>query len=409
MKFLLTAFFFGCAIAVLGQNIFNSPYSVYGLGIINSRLSTLNRGMGGTGIAVRDGYNLNYVNPASYGSIVSPVSSIFEMGFYIEHSSYNTNELSESKTNGSLTNMNYWFKFSPKWSSTLGLSPFSSVSYKINSTRTLGSIQNVDYAYEGNGNISQVYWGNAFNLLKNLSFGFNLSYHFGTISKTESIDILSQYSSLVFENKINTNKINLDAGMQYVIPFNKNRSLVVGIVGDDGINFKTSQKNYLYDGSADTLARSTGESLNYKVPPSFGIGLALHSTRSIVAGDLKFENWGSLNSNEMDVKPQDTWKFSAGYLYKGNPDATNYFGAVSLRAGFHLQNYYLQIKENSFSWWGLTAGVSMPMFDNRSSINITYSFDQLGTLKDGLILQRSHQFMFDVIIRDLWGVRRRFD
>ncbi|WP_276369424.1 hypothetical protein [Chryseolinea sp. H1M3-3] len=409
MKFLLTVFFFSCGIAVSGQNIFNSPYSVYGLGIMNSRLSTLNRGMGGTGIAVRDGYNLNYVNPASYGSIVSPVSSIFEMGFYIEHSSYNTNELSESKTNGSLTNMNYWFKFSPKWSSTVGLSPFSSVSYKINSTRTLGSVQNIDYTYEGNGNISQVYWGNAFSILKNLSFGLNISYLFGTVSKTESIDILSQASSLVFENKINTNKINLDAGMQYVIPFKKNRSLVVGIVGDNGIDFKASQKNYLYDGSADTLATSTGKSLKYKLPASVGIGLALHSTRSIIASDLKFESWGSLDFHEVDVEAHDTWKFSAGYLYRGNPDATHYLGAVSLRAGVHLQNYHLQIKENSFSWWGFTAGASMPMFDNRSSINITYSFDQLGTLTNGLILQRSHQFMVDVVIRDLWGGKRKFD
>jgi hypothetical protein len=57
----------------------------------------------------------------------------------------------------------------------------------------------------------------------------------------------------------------------------------------------------------------------------------------------------------------------------------------------------------------MSFGVSLPVFDNRSSINLTYSFDQLGTLQDGLILQRSQKIMFDVIVRDFWGRRRKFD
>ena len=176
----------------LSQNIYNSPYSIYGLGIINYRMSTLNRGMSGTGIAVRDGFNLNYVNPASYGSIASPVSSVFEMGFYVEQNDYRTTDLSESRTNGSLSNINYWFKFLPQWSSTVGLTPFSSVSYNINTTRRLGGISEVDYRYEGDGTISRLYWGNGFSISKNLSLGLNISYMFGTISRRESVNTLNQ-------------------------------------------------------------------------------------------------------------------------------------------------------------------------------------------------------------------------
>src|SRR5687768_17785346 len=101
MRYILVGLFVTICSSVLSQNIFNSPYSIYGLGIVNKRTSTMNRGMGGTGIAVRDEFNLNYVNPASYGSIVSPINSIYEMGFYVESNRYKTNELTESKTNGS--------------------------------------------------------------------------------------------------------------------------------------------------------------------------------------------------------------------------------------------------------------------------------------------------------------------
>ena len=68
------------------QNIFSSPYSVYGVGMINNRTSSLNRSMGGVGIAVQDDYNLNPINPASYGAISSPITHIYEIGLYVESS-----------------------------------------------------------------------------------------------------------------------------------------------------------------------------------------------------------------------------------------------------------------------------------------------------------------------------------
>lgn len=365
--------------------------------------------MGGTGIAVRDGYNLNYVNPASLVSISVPVSSVFEIGFYVERNNYTTNNLSESASNGSLSNINYWFKLSPRWSSMVGLSPFSSVSYEINTTRTLGGISEVDYTYEGSGNLSQLYWGNSFNTIKNLSVGFNISYVFGTISKNESIGTVNEPNALLFENKINTNRFNIDAGIQYSLPLNKNKSLVIGIIGDNGIDFKATQKNYLYNGSLDTLNAAKGDKLEYSTPVSIGAGLALHALRSVIATDVKLEKWSDVNLQDDDVTFDDVWKISMGYMYKGNPDGVSYLSAISVRAGFYVQNYYVRVNGNQMPWWGITAGISIPVFDNRSSININYSFNQLGTLSDGLILQRSQQIMFDVIVRDLWGAKRKFD
>jgi hypothetical protein len=409
MKYFLILLFLSYGVVAFAQNIYNSPYSIYGLGIINYRMSTLNRGMGGTGIAVRDGLNLNYLNPASYGSIESPVSSVFEMGFYVEHNDYRTVNLSEARTNGSLSNINYWFKFLPQWSSTVGLTPFSSVSYTINTTRRLGGISEVDYRYEGDGTISRLYWGNGFTISKNLSLGLNISYIFGTISKRESVNTLNQASTLIYENRINTNKFDWDIGLQYEFYFKKDKSLIVGFVGDRESTFQGNQKNYLLDGPLDTLRTSSGEKLSYKIPQSYGFGLSLQTRRSIFAGDLKFEHWNSVNSEYQDVTLQDVWKLSMGYMYSGNSDAINYLGALSLRAGFHVRQYPLRIKDTKLPWWGLSAGISMPMFDNRSSINISYSFDSLGATKNGLIIQHSQHLMFDVVIRDLWGIRRKFD
>ncbi len=411
MKFrfaLLTVLFLTMLLPLHAQNMFTSPYSVYGIGMLNYRTSSLSRGIGGTGIAVQDEYSINPINPASYGSIKSPITHIHEIGLYVESNRYASQSLMESKTTGGITNLNYWFKFAPWWSASAGLTPFSTVSYKIKTERELATSSLVNYTYEGSGNINQLYLGNSFNIVKNLSVGVHASYLFGSILKSESIDLSDESSYLTYENKIVARKFHFDFGLQYKIDF-KNKSLVIGAVADNGLTLTGKQQNALYDQNNDTLSSATGKSVYYKLPRNAGVGLSLQSKRYTIAADLKYENWSKASYAEEEVKFQDTWKFSAGYIYKGNPDAENYFGLISLRTGFNVQQYPLKLKGTSSPLWGISAGISLPMFDGKSAFNLTYSLDQMGTTENKLILQRSQKIMLDIVIRDLWGRTRKID
>ncbi len=177
-----------CSMVVTAQTFTSSPYSIYGAGMLQQHFSGLNRGMSGTGIAVQDAFNLNHINPASYGSITQPVSHAFEMGLYATSNHFSTSQSSESKTSGGLTHINYWFKFKPWWSTTFGLTPFSSMSYDVTGVREIGG-GSVNYRYSGSGNINALKMGNAFNLGKNLSVGFNASFLFGSLDKLETCRI----------------------------------------------------------------------------------------------------------------------------------------------------------------------------------------------------------------------------
>jgi hypothetical protein len=390
------------------QQVYSSPYSVYGIGMINRRTATLNRSIGGTGIGVQDDYSLNPVNPASYGSIVSPVSHVYEMGMYVDANKYQTSNLSESKGTGSITNLNYWFKFSKWWAATVGLTPYSNVGYKITANRQLAAAANVGYTYEGSGNINQLYLGNGFTITPNLSAGFHLAYLFGNITKTESIAPNGESSALTYSNQVVARKLDLDFGLQYKINFGK-RALIIGVVADDGMTLHGSQEGSLYDAAADTLDSGKGKSLTYTLPASIGGGLSLRSKRSTLATDLIFENWRAANYEGQDVVFQDTWRFSAGYIYHGNPNAEHYLGAASLRAGFYVQDYALKLSGQSLPAWGLSGGLSLPVFDGRSAINLTYNYDKFGTTNRNLVLQTSQKFMIDIVIRDMWGIKRKFD
>jgi hypothetical protein len=393
---------------LLAQNIYHSPYSVYGIGILQPKTSSLNRSMGGAGLAVQDPLNLNHTNPASYSSIKFPVTHLYEMGFYTESNRLLTSTITESKTNGSLTNLNYWFRFSPKWAATVGLSPFSTTSYNITTNKLTGANQSASYRYRGDGTISQLSFGNGFMITKNLSLGVNGSLLFGSIKKTETMLQSDAASELIFENKVIVRKFKGDFGLQYRINvFNK--GLVIGAVFDNGLLINARQKHLFTTSNSDTLSSKNGESLTYRLPRTVGTGLALHGKYSILSFDMTFQQWSQGSFEQQDIIMNDSWRIAMGYSYSGRPEDDSYLKNIGFRMGWYYQPYYLQLSGQTKPNYGLSTGISLPMKDYRSSINLTYSYDLLGTKTEGLILQKSQKIMFEVIIRDLWGVKRKFD
>jgi hypothetical protein len=237
----------------------------------------------------------------------------------------------------------------------------------------------------------------------------NLSFLFGSIHKTESVASRSIPNMLTLDNKIYTSKFDADFGLQYSIPFGK-RTVVLGAIYNNGLSLKAKSTTYLYNQLNDTLGEWSKKSLQYTLPPAAGAGISLQSSRSILTTDVRFEQWTKAQfADSEDLRFSDTWTMSAGYAYQGNPDGTSFLDALSFKTGFYWQNYYLNLKGLSLPNWGLSAGFSIPVFDGKSSINLTYSFDKLGTTQNNLILQQSQKVMVDVVIRDLWGVKRKFD
>lgn len=393
--------------ALNGQHIYNSPYSVYGLGMINENYSSFNRGMGGTGIGLRDASNLNHVNPASYGAI-SPVSHVFEIGAYVESNRFQTAEDKDSKSNGGLTSLSYWFKFKSWWSSVAGIAPLSTTAYHINTNRALGVGNEANYIYEGKGNISKLYLGNSFAITKNFAVGVNVSYLFGSIKRNETITNATNSSSVTLLDKTFSRGANLDFGAQYSFQLEK-RLLTIGVIYDNKLTLKGTSDLLLYDDAGDTLVTKEGEKSRYTMPGYLGGGVALKSRRSIISMDAKLTKWSSASYGNQNAAFKDVMRMSFGYAYTGDYNAVSYAGLIGFRTGIYFQPYPVVIKGESFNTFGGALGVSFPVFDNKSSINFTYTYDQMGTTRNDLVSQHTHKFILDIIIRDLWGVRRKFD
>ncbi len=394
------------AFTLPAQTISYSPYSYYGVGVLKERTSALNRSLAETGIGLRDPFNLNNLNPASYTSIQG-ITQITEAGMFYESSKLQTSKLTQEADNGNMTAINMWFRFSKKWASTFGLAPFSFVNYNINVQREFIQGEFTDVNYLGKSGLTQFYIGNGFQITKNLSVGANLSYIFGSVQKEELITAGRSFG-LNLKNRIFLNKLNLDWGAQYSFKI-KNNSLNLGVTYGSKLKLNTSGETRVYEAfGRDSLFTKSMSPTGYVLPAYAGAGLAFQSARSSIVLDYKFKNWQEAQVEE-GTKLQNTHRFSAGYEYKGNPNSDRYLNNIAWRTGFYTQNNYLVLNNRPFDEWGITLGAGLPLNGNRGTLNLSYNFNSTGTIEKGLIQQQSTVFVLDVVFRDLWGIRRKFD
>lgn len=357
--------------------------------------------MAGTGIGIRDPINLNNTNPASYTSIQT-ITQLFEMGLFFEANTYQTQQQTDQLRTGNITSFDIWLRFSKKWAGNIGLAPFSSVDYNISSIRRIGE-QSASVSYTGKGGINQLYFGNGFQITKNLSLGVTAFYTFGSIEKEEIITSGFASGTFISENTI-TNRAGLNAGGQYTFFLKGDKSITLGATFDNRVRMKKTKETYL----SDTLLLDDDQDSDLVLPTKIGGGLSFQNRKNTLAADIVYSAWARAKLDD-DVTLRNTVRYSIAYEYKGLFDAESYWSSLRFRAGIYSQNNYLLVGNTGFSEWGWSSGVGLPVDRNRGLINLTYSHNLSGTTANGLIKQTSQTFTLDVIFRDIWGIRRKFD
>ena len=81
----------------------NSPYSQFGIGALSDQSQSMRRGMNGVGYGLRQGNNVNTLNPASYSGVDS-LTMLFDMGVSGQFTHYEEGKL---KRNASLASFEY--------------------------------------------------------------------------------------------------------------------------------------------------------------------------------------------------------------------------------------------------------------------------------------------------------------
>ncbi len=436
---LLFAFFsiFLLSTVLYSQPKENSPYSRFGIGDLTDNNFTNLRSIGLSG-TFQSPYQLNIINPASYGFIST---TIFDLGFYSKFSTLRTGNNSARVVGGNLDFISLGMpllnpindlleKKVRKYDLGLNftLMPNSTVGFNIKSTSEDPDAGTIKRVYEGSGGTYKFTTGLG-GRYKDIAVGFNVGYFFGKLNYDRELifeDLEFPYHNR-YHNDMAVGGFLYNVGFMYNILLNPHKvkkdnapakKLMLGLYGNTKTDFKAYNSIYnqsipvsLSSGIIDTVLYKEETSGNGKLPFSIGGGIAYNYKNQWIAGlNLASTKWSGYKNDIRTENFSDSYEVSAGLQY--TPDElsyTNYFKKVNYRASFYYKTDPRNENGNQFSERGLHFGFGLPVIYQRKSSNINTDIN-IGKRGDNLLISESFvKISFSVTFNDSdWFIKRKY-
>lgn len=409
----------GC-LSGFGQTSINSPYTRFGIGEISNNRNSYFAGLAGTSFAIRSPFHINTSNPASYTAFDS-LSFVFEGGVYGNLSKIQSDSLSITSKNASLTGLQFGFPVTRWWGASFGLLPLSSVGYNIMVDVNDPEVGNTRYNYEGSGGLTKFYIGNGFKLTDHLSVGFNAIYIFGSIDQSRFISFPDSvfYLNTELTKSTTLHDLHLDLGFQYVK--NIGKGLEAGIGGYYSIPSSINgEKSYLvrsFFGTPGTstsyrdtiISREEGTG-SINLPMGIGGGVSIGKKGSwLVATDINWINWEKFSSFGVADSLTNGLEFRAGAeLLPENSALADYWKRMSYRLGVRYNKTSLKIHGSQVNEFGISFGFGFPIPRSSSTVNTSFELGKTGTLNNGLVQSSFFRFTLSVSLYERWFVKRRY-
>jgi Outer membrane protein transport protein (OMPP1/FadL/TodX) len=449
------------AVTSKAQTGTETPYSRYGIGELLFNGFANQSAMGGIGAAYHNASAINFSNPASYASTRI---STFETAIRGELAKATTSSVSENKKGTLLNYLSLGFPvMKDNWGASFGLIPVSASGYNLKTTSSVNNVNDTvnstyDVLYNGKGGLSRFYLGNGFapwskglekfyksanyqqllaandtvainklvrnkKLLKGISFGFNASYLFGSLSNERRV----RYNSSAFINTKITDNVSysdfyFDYGFIYEYEFKNNYKLSVGASAAAGTNIKGRQ-DFLWalvssssiESNIDTVQFIEGRQGKTFIPASVTAGFMLKKGEKwLVGADYSIQQWSkfrSFNATKSDDKLKDSYKISLGGQYAPTEK-------LAYRAGFRYGKSYLNLNNTAINDYAVSAGLGIPvrlssaerrLYDNKTMLHFTVEAGQQGTTSNNLIRKDYVRFYVGITANELWFIKRKYD
>lgn len=408
-KLLLTALSVSLYSSLIGQNV-SSPYSVLGVGDIDSRDYSRYHFSGHSGVSRQNSAAYNQANPAS-------LSSLFYKSIHLDISMRGRNSVFKMPDQDTtldptkdfaVKRLSVAFKPGKKTGVAFGLQPYSSVNYQFMQNKVILDGTTPYYkTVEGSGGIHQFFVSTGTSLTKKLSAGVTASWLFGSLQRTSTFGSSVIDLSVTREERDYYNAVKLLAGLQYVSK-GKKWEHQLGITSSIISNPAGQSTTTIYDGTTEAVKEIT-ENSKYMLPFSTSFGYsATYNDRFTLNGNAEYNHWNKQKLDYPDSYTGDAIRLSAGIEIALNSrkwpgkNERPYFG-ISINAdksymriqGKELWDYYatigggLTLTRNLVAWGGLEWGLK-----GRTSLN--------------QIKEHYTQYILGFSIKDIWFATRKF-
>ena len=424
-----------------------SPYTMFGIGELQTIGTTQMRSMGGVGVAWRSNQMPSIVNPAGYSATLQK-SFLFNVGVegnFLQNvqRQYSGDGYTTAKNGKNSVNIHevaVQFPLAKGLGMGLSLMPYSSVGYKMSfldqSPEIAGNVGAASYTYSGDGDVTEVKLGVGWEPFKKFSIGIAAKYYWGKITHnyTSAVDnnFVGQgtYLSVVGEDEYAISNFKFQVGLQWDALSNDKHLLTFGATYDYGGGLRPKvTKSLLLNNIYNTeVFRENGVS-QMRLPHSVKAGVMYQGLKVMAAVEYEFQAWGSGNeghfeeniSNNMTVKYVDTHTAKVGLSFTPNRfDARSYLKRIAYRVGARYSNYYQEYNGVAIPQVAVTAGFGFPLkFMGASTIDVSLEYGMRGSRKGlmsaspkiGMIRQDYFKvgLGFSLFGEDYWFVRPKYD
>lgn len=406
-----------------------SPYTMYGIGEINTPGTLQMRSMGGVGVAMRmtNSAMINLLNPASYSAM--PQRS-FLFNFGVEGQNYYNSQKVDGVSKSTAYNtfnfhdISFQLPLAKKLGLAFSLTPYSSVGYRTkfnqdySSTDPVwGNVGSIKYEYIGDGDVTEVKLGIGWEIFKNFSFGAAVQYYWGDIDRSFTMTPLAITGEGTFSSTKGTSNYSISSfkgqiGVQWNAIENRQRALTLGAVFDFGgdLNPDVTRKINVGDLYNSTVRGDTTH-LAIVLPHQLSVGAFYQTVRWKIGLDYVYQNWGGRNkttestgvsgadqsSYKVAYTNTNTVKFGVEYI-PNYYDTRKFLKRWAYRAGFRYGTFNQTYNNNKIDEYAVTLGVGIPVkIFSASSIDFGVEYGRRGyNVAKRLGLVRQQYFKFSV-------------
>ncbi len=426
-----------------------SPYSMYGMGELTTQGNSIQRSMGGIGVAMFSTNMANMMNPAAFG--FTPRQS-FLFNFGIEGGHYRnkqtkygatTSDIETAYNSINIHEISFQMPLAKGLGLGFGVSPYGSVGYSMYhddlTPGIAGNVGRVRYQYYGDGDITDVKAGLGWSPIPSLSIGVAAIYYWGQINRSYNAmvaDVITgsgEFSSTVGIDTYDVSKFKAQFGIMWspIYDLKKERILTLGATYDLGGAMDPDMKKYVYvDNLLTSVVREeTEKSLPLRLPQQIAGGIFYQTPKIRVGVDYVYQDWGSQNSDYLEsggrgvhVAYTDTHTIKAGFeIIPRRTDVGNYMNRISYRVGARYGDYYQTFGGSKVKQYAITAGFGLPVqLFGRSSVDVGFEYGHrdpasnsimINNTKVGMVKQNYFKMTIGLTLfgEDKWFYRYKFE
>ncbi len=385
-----------------------TPYSMYGYGVLNDHVSSAQRSMGGIGYALRSPRQINVKNPASYAAIDS-MTFLFDIGANCGAISTTENSLSGQNAIGGLDYVTLQVPITKWMGASAGLLPYSSVRYSFGN-----EISNGESTYQGSGGISEAYIGVGFKPFKGLTVGANAGYLFGNV--INDVYVTAENGSMsLYEKVLKVRDYNIQFGLQYGLTFKQKHTVTLGATYTLGKDAHGTGYGVIYDVSdtsnkPDTIGLAALKH-GFSMPWSVGGGIAYQwDNRLTIGADFTYQPWSQARFNGIEnfsgaVKFADRYKGAVGAEYIPS-HRSGFFRRIAYRVGAYYARDYMMIGNNNVKEFGVSCGFGLPT-PMRTKVNLGFEYRRRYTAPVATVTENYFMVTLGIAINEIWFVPSR--